>query len=78
MRAYLQNLLEKEEITDEDCTFCLVPVIVNFETSSSSNYYYGTTQVETDIQPYLLSPVMASVDLSKVKIKMTYTVQKIH
>ncbi len=77
LRPYLKKLLEQDEITEEDCTFSLVPVAVNFETSSSSSYYYGTSYIETDIQPYLLSPVMTTIDLSKAKIKLYYTTQTI-
>ncbi len=79
MRAYLQQLLEKDEISAEDCTFCLVPVTVNFEAQSSGSYYYSqTSYVETDMQPYFMAPVMGTVDLTNAKIKLTYTTQKVH
>lgn len=81
MRSYVLSLLDKvkdgEEITEDDYTFCLVPVQITQE-AVVSNYSYTTTYVVTDVQPYLISPVMGTVDLDKAKIKMTYTVQKAH
>lgn len=81
MRSYLLDLLDKaqdsKEITEEDYTFCLVPVQVTQEAIVSS-YSYTTQYTVTDVQPYLISPVMGCVDLDKVKIKLTYTVQKAH
>lgn len=81
MRPYILEMLEKDEITPEDYTFCLVPVQVNFEDLASSSsyysYYYGSTtsQTESEILPYLLSPVMADVKLDEAKIKFTFTLQ---
>ena len=81
MRSYLLDLIDKaqdgKEITEEDYTFCLVPVQVTQEAIVSS-YSYTTQYTVTDVQPYLISPVMGCVDLDKVKIKLTYTVQKAH
>lgn len=68
------DLLEKDTIEPEDYTFSLVPVQVNFE--QMTNTGYGSVQyVETDIQPYLLAPTMCTVDLTKTKIKLTYSRQ---
>ena len=75
MRQYLLEMLKKEEITADDYTFSFVPVQVNFEVLASSGYYYGTQYVESDIQPYLLAPVAATVDISKAEIVMTYSHQ---
>lgn len=76
MRSYLLDLLAKEEVTEEDYTFSLVPVQVNFEALVSDSYYSSSVNyTESDIQPYLLSPAMGTVDLSKVKIKLTYSHQ---
>lgn len=75
LRSYLLDLLSKESIEEEDYTFSLVPVQVNFEQMASSGYYSTTQYVESDIQPYLLTPVMCTVDLSKTKVKLTYSRQ---
>lgn len=79
MRAYLVDMLKKEEseITDADCTFMLVPVTVNFEESANSNYYYGSsvTMVESTIVPYVMSPAMVRLKLDETKIKFTYSLQ---
>ncbi|MCM1067196.1 MAG: DUF4270 domain-containing protein [Muribaculaceae bacterium] len=77
MRAYLTDMLEREEIKPEDYTFSLVPVQVNFENlAGGSSYYYGTTsQTESEILPYLVSPVMADIRVDKAKIKFSYSLQ---
>lgn len=76
LRSYLLDLLSKETVEEEDYTFSLVPVQVNFEQMAGSSYYYSSTQyIESDIQPYLLTPVMCTVDLTKTKIKLTYSRQ---
>ena len=85
LRAYLMDMLEKEEITEEDYTFSLIPVEVVFEdiAGSSSSYYYSyyyygsqtSTQTESEIQPYYANPVMADVRLDKARINLTYSLQ---
>lgn len=78
LRAYILDLMEKETITEEDYTFCLIPVQVNFEsTAGSSNYYYyGTSsQVEAEVLPYVQSPVVAEIRFDDAKIKLTYSLQ---
>lgn len=73
MRAYIVKMLAQEEVTDDDCTFMIVPVTVNFETQSNS--YYSTTYVESSVVPYVLSPAMVSLLLDKAKIKFSYSLQ---
>ncbi len=77
MRAYITNMLQKEEITDEDCTFVIVPVTVNFESSagSSSYYYASSSQLVSSIVPYVMSPAMVVLKLDEAKIKFTYSLQ---
>lgn len=75
MRSYIMNMLNKEdEITDEDCTFVIVPVTVNFEQSANSSYG-GTSLLESSIVPYVMSPAMVALRLDKAKIKFTYSLQ---
>lgn len=76
LRNYLLEMLGKESISAEDYTFSLVPVQVNFEElASSGSYYYSSSAqyAESDIQPYLLKPVMCTVNLADAKIKLTYS-----
>lgn len=75
MRSYINSLLEKEEITADDYTFSLVPVQVNFENLANSGYYYTSSQTESEVLPYLTSPVMADVRFDKAKIIFTYSLQ---
>ncbi len=84
MRAYLLDLLDKDEITEEDYTFSIIPVSATFETSSSSSsyyyyYYYGTTASQTLslLTPYVSAPCMAQLLLDQAKIKLTYSTQTV-
>lgn len=72
LKNYLSDILTKEEITAEDYTFRLVPVLVTFETVSS---YYSSSQVESSVVPYISTPAMAKLDIDKAKIKFTYSLQ---
>ncbi len=74
LRSYILEMLDKEEITDEDCNFCLVPVQVNFENLADSGYG-GTQQTESEVLPYLISPAMCELRFDKAKIKITYSLQ---
>ena len=73
LRQYIQELIQKDEVTADDYTFILTPVSTVYETQ---NDYYGT-QVLTAVTPYVSSPVMARLHLDKAKIKFTYTTQEI-
>lgn len=74
MRAYLNTMLEKETISDDDCTFVITAV--NVETESTSNSYYQTsTSYVTTISPYVTKPAMVKLNLADTKIKLTYTRQ---
>ncbi len=75
MRAYIMSMINKEEeITDDDCTFVIVPVTVNFEQSANSSY--GSVQlVESSIVPYVMSPAMVELKIDEAKIKFTYSLQ---
>lgn len=76
MRGYINEMLKKETIEDDDCVFSLVPVQVNFESTTSTSYYYNSSQeVETEILPYLFTPVAATLKPDKAKIKLTYSLQ---
>lgn len=78
LRNYIAEMVTRDNITPEDYTFCLIPVQVSFETLANSGYYYttSTSTTESDVQPYLTTPVMADVRLDKAKIKFTYSLKK--
>lgn len=73
MRNYLLAMLEKEEVTADDYTFSLVPVQINFEQLVNSGYSYTTEYTESEVLPYLVTPVMAHIPLDKAKIKLTFS-----
>ena len=76
LRNYIIDMLKKETITDEDLTFCLVPISVQSETTT--DYYYGTTNtIVTGITPYVTEPKMAKILLDKAKITFVYSKQTI-
>lgn len=72
LRAYILELLEKSEITDEDINFTLTPVTVQTENTSS---YYTSSAYITAIVPYVQTPAMVKLNLDKAKIKFTYSKQ---
>lgn len=76
MLPYINELLEKESITDEDCTFSLVPVQISEEKLASSDYYGTPQYVVSDVQPYIVAPAMCELKLKDTKIKFTYSRQK--
>lgn len=76
LRAYLMEMLKKENISGDDCTFVFTPVNVN--TESSGNYYYGTTTTVTSVTPYITKPTMTKMLFDKAKIRFTYSNQMIN
>lgn len=74
MRDYIIDLLSKDEITDDDVTFTITPVLISTETVTSS--YTETTYV-SQITPYVQQPVLGKISLDKAKIKFTYSKQTI-
>lgn len=77
MRTYVQSLIDKGDITEEDYTFSIVPVSAAFETNNN-NYYYGTTsQTLSMLTPYAASPALGKLNLDKAEIKLTYSTQTV-
>lgn len=74
LREYIITMMEKENITSDDCRFTLTPVNVETETTSSNYYYEGTTYV-TSISPYVTKLAMTKLDLGNAKIKLTFSRQ---
>ncbi len=77
LREYLVDCMKKDNLTEEDYTFDLVPV--NIQTETVKDSYYGTTQTYTTaILPYVTEPKMAKILFDKAKIKLIYTKQTIN
>lgn len=72
MRTYITNMVNKSEIKPEDYEFCIIPVSVNTETSSS---YYSTSVYLSDIVPYVETPAMAKLHFDEAKIIFTFSKQ---
>lgn len=71
INLYLNHLLSKDTITEEDYTFILTPVTRQEEITDE---YYGTTSLIT-LNPYVNNPAMVRILLDKAKIKLTFTSQ---
>lgn len=76
LRQYLLDIMAKEQITADDVTFRLCPVNVEFETTGSSYWDYGTT--ESAVVPYIDGPAMTKISLKDAKISFTYSNQTIN
>lgn len=74
MRTYIEDLLKKSEIADEDVDFTITPVNLITETTQGS-YAGAATTVVTGIVPYITNPVMARLLLDQAKIKLTFSKQ---
>lgn len=74
MRSYILDMLKKEEVKEEDCTFTITPVsLVTTTEASTSYYYYGTSETVNAIVPYIGAPTMASLNLKESKIVLTFS-----
>ncbi len=73
LRNYFIDALNREnELTEEDFTFILTPVVVQTEQQGG---YYQTTEVIKSIVPYIEEPVMARLMTENAKIKLTFSNQ---
>ncbi|MCH5245650.1 MAG: DUF4270 family protein [Muribaculaceae bacterium] len=87
MLDYITDMVSKDEITDEDIDFVFTPVSATYVealgASSSFYYYYGygygasSSATLESIVPYVMTPVMCSLDFKNAKVKFTYSKQKI-
>ena len=71
MRSYILDMTKKDQITDDDTQFVIIPVSVNTESTSSSTIFIS------DIVPYVETPVMAKLLLNQAKIKFTFSKQTV-
>lgn len=74
MRDYFVDMLEKEgELTDEDMTFDVIPVDVEWRVDQNTNQRYMVSMT-----PYITGPAMVSLNLDQSQIKMLYSRQNIN
>ncbi|MCH5225516.1 MAG: DUF4270 family protein [Muribaculaceae bacterium] len=73
MRSYFIDLLSKEEITEEDIAFTLVPVEITTETES--NYYSGSTTYVTKCVPYTAKPTMTLLKTDDAYVTFSFSTQ---
>lgn len=78
MRSYVNWLLKKDEVKEEDYTFILTPVSAQYETQQSSYYYSQSEQTLIMVTPYMSAPVMAHLKLEDSDISFTFTKQSIN
>ena len=71
MRSYILDLIDKDNISEEDEDFSLVPVNITFEPQSS----YSTTTYATKCVPYTTNPTMTRLHTDKATIVFTYSSQ---
>ncbi len=77
LRSYFLEMLAKDNIEAKDYNFILTPVTANYESNSSSGYYYyqSTQKTLTSVVPYVSRPTMAKLNFKDAKIKLTYSKQ---
>lgn len=75
MRKYIQNLMSKDNITEEDYTFSIVPVSAMFEEVQSG--YYSTTSSLSMMTPYMSAPVMCKLNLKDAFIRLSFSTQTV-
>lgn len=78
LRPYILDLIDRYgrqgTIPAEDYTFAAVPVSIETEQVSS----YGSTQVYvSSVTPYVLTPVMANLDLAEAVVTLTFSKQTV-
>lgn len=74
LRAYIMDLISKNEIAEEDVDFTIVPVNITQETESS---YGTTTTYVTKCTPYSIRPTMTRLHTDKALTVFTFSSQLI-
>ncbi len=83
MLNYINEIIKKGYVEEEDEEFVICPVLVSYyPTSSSSSYYYyyyygytTSTQTVSSITPYVTEPVMGKLDFENAKIQFSFSRQ---
>ncbi len=76
MRDYVIDMASKSRITDEDCTFSVIPVTVTAETYYDTEQYVTKTDI-TSCQRYFSLPTLCELDTRNAMIVFTYSSQTI-
>lgn len=76
LRNYITEMLEKDEITEEDTNFTLVPVEIITETVN--NYYGSGTTYVTKCFPYTSRPTMTLLKTNESTITFSFSTQIIN
>ncbi|MCH5226825.1 MAG: DUF4270 family protein [Muribaculaceae bacterium] len=72
LRNLFLNLINKEEITDEDVSFMLIPVEIETETSNS---YYSSATYVTKCVPFTSKPTMTLLKTNEAQITFSFSTQ---
>lgn len=77
LRPYIDNLIRKGEVTDDDVEYSLLPVMITSEAQSPS--YYGSSGVSYVVgcSPYMARPTMTELETDNVTVKFIYSTQKV-
>lgn len=76
MRNYILSMVDKGEITADDITFSLIPVMMS--TENQTNSYTGEVTVHvTGCQRYIGRPTMTKLDTKSVAVNFIYSKQVI-
>ena len=73
LRDYFLNLVNKDNITEEDVTFTLVPVQISTETVSG--YYGNSSTYVTKCVPYTAKPTLTKLKTGDSMVTFSFTTQ---
>lgn len=72
MREFILDLMKKDNISEEDYTFSILPVSAIFEELQSG------TSVLTLMMPYMSAPVMCKLNLDEAFIRLAFSTQSVN
>ena len=75
LRNYFLDILKKDDITQEDVEFVLIPVEI--ETETVSNYYGDGTTYVTKCTPYTAKPTMTLLKTNEAMVTFDFSTQMI-
>ena len=74
MREFILDLMKKDNISEEDYTFSILPVSAIFEKESD----YSTVSVLSLMMPYMSAPVMCKLNLNEAFIRLAFSTQSVN
>ncbi len=76
MRNYILDLIDKGEVTEEDETFMLIPVLIT--TEEVKNQYYGTSTIYVvGCEHFISRPTMTKIFTDRAQISFMFSQQTI-